>query len=125
MGSRNLDGSIITQASNGIRVHSQANIVKLRDTFTKLEIGSVASSGINNTTPLGAVVKFAPDDMTLVQRTADLSVEYEKFINSSGSLEHVVTRGAGAYTSVSMRTVDASGTSSGPMRTREENKVFF
>lgn len=125
MGSRNLDGSIITQATNVTRVHSQANTVKLRDTSTNLQTGSVVSSGIDNTTPLGAVVKFAPDDMSLVERTADHSVEYEKFLDSSGNLEHVVTRGMGIHTSISMRSVEASGTSIAPMRTKTERKVFY
>lgn len=125
MGSRNLDGSIITQDANITRVHSQANTVKLRDTSTKLETASIASSGIDNTTPLGAVVRFAPDDMTLVERTADHTIEYGKFIDSGGNLEHVVTRGMGIHTSVSMRAVEASGTSLAPMGTKTERKVFF
>lgn len=125
MGSRNLDGSIITQDSNVIRVHSQANVVKIRDTSTKLQTGSVVSSGIDNTTPLGAVVKFAPDDMSLVERTVDHSVEFAKYIDGSGSLEHVVTRGMGIHTSVSMRAVEASGTALGHMRTKTERKVFY
>lgn len=125
MGSRNLDGSIITQSTNVIRVHSQANTVKLRDTSTNLETSSVVSSGIDNTTPLGAIVRFAPADMTLVERNADHSIEYEKFIDSSGSLEHIVSRGMGIHTSISMRAVEASGTSLGPMNTKTERKVFF
>lgn len=125
MGSRNLDGSIITQDANITRVHSQANTVKLRDTSTKLETASIVSSGIDNTTSLGAVVRFAPDDMTLAERSADLSIEYEKFVNSSGSLEHEITRAMGIHTSVSSRSVVASGTSLGPMNTDLERKIFF
>ena len=124
MGSRNSDGSRILQDTNTTRAHSQSLTVRLRDTATDLETASIPSTGIDNTTPLGAVIRFAPDDMTLVQRTADHSIEYGKFVNASGSLEHEVTRGMGAHVSVSSRSVRASGTSLGPMITDLERKVF-
>ncbi len=60
-----------------------------------------------------------------VQALADHSIEYEKFIDGSGSLEHVVARGMGIHTSISNRAVEASGTALGHMRTKTERKVFY
>ena len=123
MGSRNSDGSIKTQAENLTRVHSQSNSVKLRNTSTDLETSSVASSGIDNTTALGVALRYG--DMSLEERNADHSIEYNKFVNASGSLEHEVVRAMGVHTSISSRSVTASGTSLGAMVTDLERKVFF
>ena len=125
MGSRNYNGSRITQATNVTCVHSQDNVVKLRNTQLDEQTGSVVSSGVNNTTPLGPSIVFGPSSMSLAQRTADNSIEYEKFIDGSGNLAHNVTRGMGIHTSISHRAVEASGTSIAPMRTKTERKVFF
>ena len=95
MGSRNTDGSPIIV--DDTRVYHKGSRLDL-----------VTTSGVDTT-----------------QALADHSIEFAKFIDGSGNLEHVVTRGMGIHTSVSMRAVAASGTSLGHMRTKTERKVFY
>jgi len=125
MGSRDISGNIITQSGNLIRVHSQGNSIKVRNTFDDTLIYSVASTGIDNTTAISGAFRFGPSSMSLAEQTVDHSVEYAKFLNASGNLGHVVTRAEGIHTSVSSRGVANSGTSLGPMVTETERKVFF
>jgi len=132
MGSRNSDGSRITQANNILWNYSRADVVKTRNSQVDEQRASVASTGLLNTTPLGSAVRFGPDDMTSAQRTADHSQEYLKFTDPAGSFPaqpvHKVTRGMGVHTSVSTRVagVAQSGALSvAPMRTALERKVFF
>lgn len=95
MGSRNPDGS--PRVFSDKKVYHQGSQIQL-----------TSASGTNS-----------------VQPTADHSVEYGKFVNASGSLEHVITRAKGYHTSVSSKAVEGSGTSLAPMSTKTESKVFF
>jgi len=95
MGSRTSDGQKINQPD--FRVYHQGPQVQI-----------TSLSGVNTQAP-----------------SVDHSDEYAKFVDANGSLTHQVTRGLGIHTSVSTRSVEASGTCLGHMRTKEERKVFF
>jgi len=132
MGSRNSDGTRITQANNILWNYSRANVVKTRNSQVDEQTASVPSTGIISTTPLTDPLRFCPDDMTNAQRTADHSQEYLKFTDPDGDFAaqpvHKVTRALGVHTSISDRVagVAQSGVvSTAPMRTVLERKVFF
>lgn len=131
MGSRNSDGTRITQSNNILWQYSRANAVKTRNSTVDEQRGSVTSSGIDVTHTTSSGVRFMPDEMTKAQRTADHSQEYLKFTDPDGNFParpcHKVTRAEGIHVSISNRVAgEVSGVlSTAPMRTMEERKVFF
>jgi len=142
MGSLTPGGLPISQANNKIHHSHRGNFVKRSNTDTDTGV-VVSNSGVikieNYDLPFGREFALSPArtfvsgiDLTSRELFWNASengpsgirrIEYDKFANDSGNLQHVVTRAMGIHTSVMDRESPNAG--SGPMVARTERKIFF
>jgi len=138
MGSLTPSGQPITKATNVLRHSHNGNYV--RQSNTSLDTKStISNSGVTSLANLGQPfgVEFQPagsrsliSGVPLIRRELSLNplasgivdLEFNKFANDSGNLQHVVTRAMGLHTSVQDR--ESPNSSLGPMTARTERKVF-
>lgn len=139
MGSLTNGGLPISQSNNLIRHSHNGNFIRRSNTATDTT-AIVANSGTtriaNYARPFG--VELAPSQSRVFISGVPLSkrelqhnalasgirsLEFNKFINNSGNLQHVVTRAMGIHTSITDK--ESPNSSLGPMVGRTERKVFF
>lgn len=140
MGSLTPGGQPITQATNILRHSHNGNYVRESNTQTDTESAPISNSGVtriqNYPFPFG--LEFQPSSsrvfisgLPLEKRELQYNalasgirrLEFEKFANDSGNLQHVVTRAMGIHTSIQDR--ESPNSALGPMVARTERKVFF
>lgn len=139
MGSLTPGGQPIIKAYNTVRHSHNGNFVRENDTATDSQ-SSISNSGVIRLTNLGEPfgLEFQPspsrvfiEGLPLSRRelihnlaaSGILSLEFDKFINDSGNLAHIVTRAMGIHTSIHDR--ESPNSALGPMVARTERKVFF
>lgn len=139
MGSLTPGGQPITQSTNTLRHSHNGTYVRQSDTKNDTE-SVISDSGVtrikNYDFPFGVenrpatsrvFVSGLPLNKRELQYNAQASglrrLEFEKFINDSGNLSHVVTRAMGIHTSITDK--ESPNSSLGPMVARTERKVFF
>jgi hypothetical protein len=139
MGSLTASGLPITQATNTLRHSHNGNYVRESDTSTDVESAAISNSGVtrikNYPFPFG--LEFQPPGRTFVSglplssrelrynalASGMRKLEFDKFANDSGNLQHVVTRAFGIHTSITDK--ESPNSALGPMVARTERKVFF
>lgn len=142
MGSLTPGGLPITQATNVLRHSHNSNYVRQSDITDDSET-RISNSGVvrikNLPRPHG--VSFEPGEQRVFVSGLQLNrrelewnpvantsngirnLEFNKFINSSGNLQHIVTRAMGIHVSITDK--ESPNVASGPMVARTERKVFF
>jgi hypothetical protein len=140
MGSLNTDGTPITQGNNTRVIRHHGDFLVESTTEDDTRITNISASGVIRTGFSSTGIAWQPggtattSGLSLAERTADDSVEREKFTHNfapDGNLQQHVTRAKGIHTSVSDRQgiVAASGLiggdTLGPLQTVTERKVFF
>lgn len=140
MGSLTPGGQPITQSTNTLRHSHNGNFVRESNTLTDITAANISNSGVTRITnfpfPFGVEFASSPSrvfvsGIPLEKRELEhnalasgiRSLEFDKFVNNSGNLKHVVTRAMGIHTSVTDR--ESPNSALGPMVARTERKVFF
>jgi hypothetical protein len=139
MGSLTPGGQPINKSTNLIRHSHNGNFVRESNTKTDTTT-TVSNSGVtrivNYPFPFGLEFQPSPSRTFVsglplskreLQHNALASgirrLEFDKFVNDSGNLQHVVTRGMGIHTSITDR--ESPNSALGPMVARTERKAFF
>jgi hypothetical protein len=145
MGSLNTDGSPKLQPNVTCAIRHHGDFLVKSTTDDDQRVTDIASSGVIRTNFDSRGVAWqaggtpSTAGLSLTERTADDSVEREKFthdLTASGNLQQHVTRAMGIHTSISDRqaisdpvlaatTGLAGADATGPMQTISERKVFF
>ncbi|TFH25938.1 hypothetical protein E4G67_00025 [Candidatus Bathyarchaeota archaeon] len=140
MGSLTPGGQPINQSTNLLRHSHNGNFVRESNTKTDTESTPISNSGVirmaNYSFPFGLEFQSSPSrdfisGLALVDRELQYNtlasgirkLEFDKFANDSGNLQHVVTRAMGIHTSITDK--ESPNSALGPMAARTERKVFF
>lgn len=139
MGSLGPGGQPITQSTNRLRHSHNGNFVRENNTETDAQT-TISNSGVtrikNYPFPFGLEFQPSPSrtfisGLPLQNRELQYNalasgirrLEFEKFANDSGNLQHVVTRAMGIHTSITDK--ESPNSALGSMVARTERKVFF